>query len=730
MNGLLRFFARRFEPQAGWPVALLVAAAALCPALAASTASLRLPGGLLLLAGLAGAAIGLRVAGLRGRGWRWFYALVALVVGVLLLVAACDGLPPAALLWRDAGALASAAGDWLRGGRPEPPELLTPRFLRLSLPRAWGALAGAPGAGEAGAALIVATLAIPTTLAGAVALGYGAAAGRRIIGWSLPLTCALGLVTILGGGEGAGLVLGLAATLGLAGLVGHTARERAWNAKAVDYSDELRWGVLGWGALLGAGALAAALALPTALPQLPAPPVAAPGDLPSGFAAIQRRVERGGAPLPVDPGVSRLPAVSLGVSLSDQPPETVALRVRLGAPLPEAPYPRYWRARVLNLYNGRAWSADARVGPVVRPTPQLPTVDGAIVQEVELVARDVPVLVALPDLLALDIPVREERLPDGALAAVDAASRSRRYGAVSLPQELAPALIAGPDAAPPGQGSLGLPQTLPPRVGELARSVTAGAAGPLDQALAIEAYLRELPYAYEVRPVPAGGDAVDQFLFEMRHGYCTYYASAMAVMARSLGIPARLAVGYATGSYDEALGAYVVREADAHAWPELLIGGRWLPFEPTPVRPLPARSGTAPQEAPQPAPQPEPPAPVWWAAPGSAVLWAGALTLASLTVLAAFAGRHAWSRLRLSPLDRAQLRLERFGANSGIPWPAGATLHEYGQLLAEGGAASPATLDELVTLIETARYAGRPLSDTQRRRLRHALKRLGMKDEG
>jgi transglutaminase-like putative cysteine protease len=720
MRSIPQFLVGRLEPRAGWAVALLVFGAAWCPALAASMASLRLPVGPIFWAGMAGAAMGLRVAGLRGRGWGWLYALAATALGVALLVAACGGLPPAALLWRDAWALAAAAAERLSGARPAPPELLTPRFLELSLPRAWRTLAGAPGAGEAGASLIVAALAIPTTLAGAAALGYAAAAGRRMIGWALPLTFALGLITILGGGGGAGLVVGMGVMLGLAGLVSHAGRERAWEAAGVGYSEELRWDVLGWGGLLGAGALMVALAIPTSLPRLPAPAAVPEGGLPSGLAAIERHVERGDGPRPVDPGVSLLPAVGLGVSLSDAPPETVAFHARLGAPLAPAPYPRYWRARVLNLYSGRAWSADARVGPVVRPGPQLPAPEGALAQEIELVGRDAPVLVALPDLLALDVPAREERLPGGALAAVDAASPARRYRAVSLPQELAPALAAEPAAPPPGQESLGLPRGLPPRVGELARSVTAGAAGQLEQALAVEAYLRQLPYAYEVRPVPAGGDAVDQFLFEMRHGYCTYYASAMAVMARTLGIPARLAVGYATGSYDAALGAYVVREADAHAWPELLIGGRWLPFEPTPVRPLPTRSAAAAPDTPLPEVPPEAPQPAPWAGLRRAAIWAGALAAAALVVGGAWL---LWRRSRISPLTRAQLRLERFGAKAGVPWPAGATLHEYGRLLAERRPDSPA-LDELITLIETARYAGQPLTEAQRRRMREVLKEL------
>lgn len=715
MHTLTIYLIRRLRPRAGWPVALLALLAAACPAVAATGASLPLPAGLILLAGLAGAAIGLRLAGLRGRAWWALYAAAGLALAAALLLAARDGLPPAAILWRDARALAAAAAAWA-GGAAAAPQLLTPRFLALSLPRALQALAGAPAAGEAGAALIVGALALVSTQAGATALGWAAASGRGGLAWGLPLTGALGLTTILGGGDGAGLVLGLAAALGLAGAVGHAARERAWDRAGFGYSDELRWGVLGWGLALAGGALMLALAVPTSLPRLPARGAGPLGDLPSGLAAIESRVEQGRRPQ-ADPGLSQLPPVSLGVSLSDAPPETVALRVRLGAPLPPGPWPRYWRARALNVYTGRAWWADARAGAGL-PADDAPAAQGAVVQEVELVERASPLLVALPDVVGLDLPASVERLADGSIAAVAGDPAARRYRAVSLPQDLAPPADypGGPQGAPPaGQESLGLPAGLPPRVGELARSVTAGAAGPLAQALALEAYLRELPYAYEVRPIPAGGDAVDQFLFEMRQGYCTYYASAMAVMARSLGIPARVAVGYATGSYDAALGAYVVREAEAHAWPELLIGGRWLPFEPTPVRPLPAR-GAAPPE-PEPAPAPAPPRP----APRVGDMLAPALGALALAALAAAAWLLAARGPRLSPTERAQRWLERQGARAGVPWPAGATLHEYGGLLAARGLAPREALAELVALIEAARYSGRPLSAAQGRRLRAAV---------
>ena len=121
----------------------------------------------------------------------------------------------------------------------------------------------------------------------------------------------------------------------------------------------------------------------------------------------------------------------------------------------------------------------------------------------------------------------------------------------------------------------------------------AGAAGtPYDQALALQSYLRAAPFAYsEDAPVAdgfdgSGLDALAVFLQE-KVGYCVHYASAMAVMARTLGIPSRIAVGFQPGDLQlvDGRSVYTVSSDDLHAWPELYFDGvGWLRFEPTPGR--------------------------------------------------------------------------------------------------------------------------------------------------
>jgi hypothetical protein len=136
-----------------------------------------------------------------------------------------------------------------------------------------------------------------------------------------------------------------------------------------------------------------------------------------------------------------------------------------------------------------------------------------------------------------------------------------------------------------------LPQDLPQPVRELARQLTEGMDNPYDRAVAIQEYLRRLEYTFEIEPVPANTDGVSFFLFQQRKGYCDYFASAMAVMLRSIGIPSRVVVGYVLTTPDTVNpNGFVVTGEDAHSWPEAYFPGYgWVEFEPTPARTLTPR---------------------------------------------------------------------------------------------------------------------------------------------
>ncbi len=142
---------------------------------------------------------------------------------------------------------------------------------------------------------------------------------------------------------------------------------------------------------------------------------------------------------------------------------------------------------------------------------------------------------------------------------------------------------------------LELPPNLSTRVTDLAKQITAGLSNPYDQTEAITDWLRKnIAYQIQIPPVPNNRDILDWFLFDLKQGYCNYYATAEVIMLRSLGIPARLAVGYAEGETQPGTNAFTVQRKDSHAWPEVYFSGYgWIEFEPTasqPQRVLP--SGT------------------------------------------------------------------------------------------------------------------------------------------
>lgn len=721
MARLLLYIVRRIAPRVGWSLALLSIAAAWSPSIAANEGALSLPSGLIFWAGSAGVLIGLRAGRTRLPGRVLLLGPVALCVLVFLVVAAGQALPPLSMLWNDLGQLSVAFRQWWQGTPVvELPELLLWRFLGVALPRFWQELQAAPAAGIPGATLLVSMAGIIATWIGAIVLGWAVARRRPSFIASQPLIGALAIITILNGSKGSGLVIGLGLLLLLAVATAHRAHEQHWERVNADYSEELVWDVLGASALVATAVLSLAFLLPTSIPSLVVDLFWPTSELPSGIAALDKQVQRDRRQPAAEVGISKLPTVSLGVSLAQDTPETLALRIKTDGPLAATAWPRYWRTRLLTSYDGRQWWANAKVSPFTQSlsnTDPLPA--GAIVQDIEDLRLYQDVLAVQPAIIGLSVAANGERLPDGSLAAITSTTTGGRYRVISLPPELTVPLDQNQVPPVDLSANLAIPLNYSPRVRDLARSIVGQKASALEKAIALESYLRNLPYSYTVRPVPAEGDAVDQFLFEMREGYCTYYASAMVVMARSLGIPARVAIGYATGSYDSAFGGYVVREADAHAWPELLIDGRWLPFEPTPIQPLPARQpATTVLATPIPDVEPRPVVTINLAQ----LAWLGFGLLAGTAVL--LGGWVLLRRKRYGPLDYAQQTLEQIGAQAHIAWPAGATLHEYAQLIEEQSGSSVEALRELVLLLEQARYSKQRLNLSQIQQLQQVRAHL------
>ena len=291
-------------------------------------------------------------------------------------------------------------------------------------------------------------------------------------------------------------------------------------------------------------------------------------------------------------------AVVMRVETSDPPP------VYEGDVAPR----HYWRTETMDTYTGRGWENSTLTERRVGATPSLEAVlvnvpsQARLRQHFTLVAGTAPA--AVNDPIALDVDyTRVERAPDD-LAGIRLSATS--YTVVSRLPEASEARLR--TLSPPTLDRyLALPTTLPRRVRDLAQSLTADAPTAYDKAVAIQNYLRTFPYELEIQPAPPGRDVTDYFLFDLKKGYCDYMSTAMIVMLRSVGIPARLAAGYATGGYDRDLGEYVVTGQEAHSWPEVFFPGvGWVEFEPTPYRaPIqrPTYDGPPPDFQPLPAPE-------------------------------------------------------------------------------------------------------------------------------
>ena len=136
------------------------------------------------------------------------------------------------------------------------------------------------------------------------------------------------------------------------------------------------------------------------------------------------------------------------------------------------------------------------------------------------------------------------------------------------------------------QRYLQLPSTITQRTRDLAEEITAGLPTPYDKVVAITNYLRSnIEYIDQIPQPPDDKEPVDWFLFNLKRGFCNYYSTAEIVLLRSIGIPARWAIGFAQGERFED-GTYIVRQKDAHAWPEVYFPGvGWVEFEPTASQP-------------------------------------------------------------------------------------------------------------------------------------------------
>lgn len=249
----------------------------------------------------------------------------------------------------------------------------------------------------------------------------------------------------------------------------------------------------------------------------------------------------------------------------------VAFRSRFAGELPEKS-DLYWRGPVFDAYDGTTWRASAQPSP--RPTPVIEPKGVTYTYTTILEAHNQRWL------LALDLPTRLP--PEGSLApTLEALSNvpvrvRSRFTFASSPdyhanRQEAPATLAEALRLPPG---------INPRSRALARQWRSLPPGRIVEAAL--AMFRQGEFQYTLQPPLLGHDAVDQFLFETRRGFCEHYASAFVFLMRAADVPARVVAGYQGGEVNPVDDYLIVRQSDAHAWAEVWLAGEgWVRIDPT-----------------------------------------------------------------------------------------------------------------------------------------------------
>jgi transglutaminase-like putative cysteine protease len=280
-----------------------------------------------------------------------------------------------------------------------------------------------------------------------------------------------------------------------------------------------------------------------------------------------------GLPADAQAGVTGLsdsmsPGLITQLSLSDG----IAFRVEFKGPVPRAG-DLYWRGPVLSAFDGRNWRAQsanpmrpARFEAAGAPVDHVVTLEPS--NRPWLFALEMPTVLPSYGKLAADLQPVSDRVVTSRL----------RYEARSYPGYRSIAQETREDLAPY--------VALPPRGNVRTRELVLGwlVDNPDPRILAQRAlrYFRENEFIYTLEPPLLDNDAIDQFMFVARRGFCEHYASAFVVMMRMARIPARVVTGYQGGEINPVDGVFTVRQSDAHAWAEIwLPGAGWTRFDPT-----------------------------------------------------------------------------------------------------------------------------------------------------
>lgn len=470
--------------------------------------------------------------------------------------------------------------------------------------------------------------------------------------------------------------------------------------------------------IVGASALIVAAALPPALPDITA--VAKPW----------------GSPPPEVFGRGINPMLQLGQNLRRNS-DKVALTYTTD--LPDAPY---LSVSVLRDFTGKTWkparerSTDRYEGDygtgnfdVERTTTRI-RID-------ELKTTMLPVPYPAVEVEGLKGQWNAQRV--GALySSRSSDTRNQTYTVTSLDKQPTAEQMHAitTDVGPSLEPYVDLPDDLPRSIAQAAQDVAGDAPDEYAQALALQSYFQDGSFVYsEEAPVEENydGNSMDviaKFL-KAKSGYCVHYSSAMAVMARSLGIPARIVVGYAPGevvSRDGGESVYKVTTDDLHAWPQLYFAGvGWVGFEPTPSvgaetdfsDPGDTAAEEAPEATPTPTPTPTPSdqqteestteatatstdaPPPWRAAVGVLV---GALVLVAGPGLLR-AGLRRRRLRRSGSVEEWWREVLATARDAGLDLPGTRTVREHAAQLQERVPQAGDAIGRLVSAVETSRYA-------------------------
>ncbi|MBN1660079.1 MAG: DUF4129 domain-containing protein [Anaerolineae bacterium] len=742
MSLLIRLL-RRLEPREGWLPFLLTLVAALClPA-----ALLESPSGAadLRLLGISALAV---VAGLwlaRTRLSTGAVAIVAALLGsAVALVSAARVVPPLGVIWQ--GPQIAAAYTWQQ--------------IELFGIRLWSWAHQATAGTDAAHDTIALELGL-SLLVWAVGLVTAWQVYRRSSGWRA--VAAGGIAVSLTAFFLGGLTLFyfyvyLVVAFSLVAICRLWRQRARWERSGTDYPGSLGADV----ATALAPWLLVVLALAAVWPTLRVQSIQAAfwRQMEGPWARIESAAERFVGPIESDyrvPGAAgrgrdgtggELPQVHLlgggpdldetlifTVSTNDLPPAVTEEESTPSHPR------RYWRRATYDVYTGLGWANSEVQVETVRAGQALARSlpPGAnLVQQFELQSRDGR-LYAANTPAWLDVPLTARWRAPGDL--IEMAGDAERYAVVSrVPEPTVDALrasaaLTSTRPTPLAGRYLTLPESLPPRVVALAREVVGDAPTRYDAAYRLERYLRTYPYELDLPEPPDDRDLVDYFLFDRQEGYCDYTASALVVMARAVGVPARLATGYAQGTYEPEAHRWVVTAENGHSWPEIYFDGiGWVEFEPTAGQVALVRPGSAAEAETLPPPLPPHP-PRWWQrVPWGLVALVGSVV--GLVVLLTWLWRPPRPAASGTLVQDRYARLLRWGARLRHPLRDGQTPHEYGQSLgtslrARGSRArwararraakeAPADVDDLVAAFVESRYSPHPTPERTTWRI-HAL---------